>query len=456
MPKTGGSIRVRTNDTSLWATARRHGPAIAVFLVATLCVVAFLTEHPVRETAGDEPTYFRLAVASEPLDPSLPTLLPGNMPLYWWPPLTFALYGMMVTPADLAPSAPRLPHDRHGMELATPESFVRRVSLANAVGMLVSGLLVYLIALQLGLSPPAATVALAATTLNPRLLFYVQTLWPEWLHAVVLLSAMALLVRFARDEGVAWLALASALLGVAALIKGVTPGFMVVLIPALLVLCRGNDRLRLVSIAAAAVVPFALVTGPQLLRNHHEHGAFVLSTNTWINVEAGILPPPQARNPELESVFDLYRRSAADPITRERLSRERVVEHLTEASPLGTLKRIARNYWFSIRHSFFGGSVAGDRWEGSQGLTWMVPLVPVLSALLFVVGIAGIVLSWRSHRAHVVLALFLVYYVLALGIVGFNPRFFVQAAPLLGIMAAFALDQAGSALRSKVRDTSSR
>jgi hypothetical protein len=367
------------------------------------------------------------------------------MPLYWWPPLTFAVYGMMVTPGDLDPTAPQLPHDRFGSERPTPASFVRRISVLQAAGMLGSGFLIYVIALQLGLSRPAATLALAATVLNPRLVFYVQALWPEWLHAIVFLAATALLVKFTRTGGLIPLAFASGLLGIAALIKGIAPTFLILLIPGLLWMHRGNSRSRLLAVVTSTVIPFALVTGPQSIRNHQEYGVFALSTNTWINIEAGLLPPTAASGGGDESVFDLYRESAPDPVTREKLSRMRVVDHLARTSPLEILERMARNYYFSVRHSFFRGGVHSGRWENAEGLSPLVPLVTMLSVLVFVAGTVGVVLAWRRDRANLVVALFLTYYLLALGIVGFNPRFFVQAMPLLGVMTALTLDHVASA-----------
>ena len=434
----------------LRALVARHRLGIVVFLVAIVGVLWFHEEHPVRETAGDEPAYFRVAVTSDPHDPSLPAFLPGNMRLQWWPPLTFALYGELVREADLDPDTPRLPHDRHGRELLTPESFVRRVGQLNVVLMLGTGLLVYVLALHLGISPPAAAVALGVTTLNPRMWFYVQALWPEWLHAIVFVGAIVLLVRFTRDDRSTWLALASALFGVAALIKAIAGGFLALLVPALVFLYRRRGRSRAPAIVMAGVLPFVVVTGPQALRNHHEHGTLALSANTWINVEAGLLPPPQTSDGGPSTVFERYSDSASDALTREALSRDRVIEHLTHTSPFATLGRVARNYYFSVRHSFFRGGVVSERWSGAHQLDWMVPLVTAGSALLFVLGAVGLVLALRRHPSHIVVALFLFYYLLALGVVGFNPRFFVQAIPFLGVMSALALDRAGWS--STVRD----
>ncbi|MEM7199611.1 MAG: hypothetical protein AAF628_05055 [Planctomycetota bacterium] len=414
----------------------RHAAAL-LCLALVLAGALFLGLRTAR-LWGDEKAYVALThpTREAPWPERFRALLPGEMPLRWWPPLPFSVYGVLAGPRPSAADLDDLDVAATGLPAAMRPFWWRALALNLALLGCSCGLL-YALCLTLGVGPWLAAAACALVALNPRTLFYAPALWPELLHQALFLGGLLGLVRYLRWGSLRALAVTSAIWGYAALTKRVVEPYALLLLPLLVWPARRSVGSMLVTLLVFAA-PYGAITGLQRWTNAREHGAWVLSTNTWVNVETGLVPDDAYQDLGYAKVLDRYHAASAAPLEREVAARGRVFEHLQSTSLAALAARVGENYGRQILDSFFALGVSAERWRGVDpaNASWAIVLGQTMSVLLTACGALGVVwLGWRSPT-HAALALFLIYYWAALGVVGHNPRFFVQSMPLMAVFAA--------------------
>lgn len=423
---------------ALLRKAASHG---ALLLVLVLCLgvdLACVRAHPVTLAWGDERAYVEHSHAHLDARREPWRLLPGFMPLEWQPPLVDVVYSFL----SYGPLRERYaagdevePTLRWDDDLAV---FFQRAERLNFVLLVVASVLLYALGLAAGLARWSSALATACFALNPRVLFYVQGLWPEMLHFVLLFAHLLAFLAFLRRGSAAALLCASTLLAYCALTKGLAGPWFAIAFLFLAVRLRGERagwRRTLLCLALFAL-PYLGLTGAQKARNLAVEGTFGIATNTWVNVEAGL----RGRN----ATFADYWRASRDPVERERASRERVRAYL-EATPLATVAtRQLRSYrQLLLEQSFLQLGLEYGRWRGDPDRAQpLLDLSVALSWCLFVLGAAGALVLGATSAARAALACFLAWYLASLALVCSNPRFFVQAIPLLALFAALLVESA--------------
>ena len=74
----------------------------------------------------------------------------------------------------------------------------------------------------------------------------------------------------------------------------------------------------------ALFAPFHLLVGVQKVRNLVVDDAFAVSSNTWVNIEKGLIPASIAVDAGFKNTSERYAAAAPDQLGRERASRERI------------------------------------------------------------------------------------------------------------------------------------
>lgn len=101
-----------------------------------------------------------------------------------------------------------------------------------------------------------------------------------------------------------------------------------------------------------------------------------------------------------------------------------------------------------LNASFFEKGINIKRWKHVEQIKFLNTISVGLFWILLITGCLGTIFLFSNGLKTATIALFLVYYIFMLWIVGFNPRFYVQVIPFLTISSAYGLQkltaQAGS------------
>jgi hypothetical protein len=421
------------------------------WIFLTLLALAFLqnvyiiSRHPVRLARGDEAQYIEIAHQDSSRSVAWSRLVPGFMVFEWQPPFVNSLYGLLRDPELL--EAYRTgdglvnPHQEWSQDLS---DFFLRVSVLNLVLYLAAGANLYFLTGKLGFGGWAAALASGLYFFNPRVVFYVQSLWPEILHIFLLSSGFTVLVIAIRNPQRRWYFFSGVIIGFAALTKGVLGVFLWLLLPAIawsMVKQGKMDLQRTVRCLGLFVLGYALVLTPQVTANRINHGVTAIATNTWINIEAGLIPASETDG----DFFNRYFSASEDPVTREVLSRARVFEYLRRTNPLILARFLAERFVdLQLDRSFLENAYNQGRWGpdfSSPARDLLISLSVVFSRVLFLLGAIGALsLGFRSPE-RVVLACFVWLYLGMTFIVGFHPRNFIQVFPYLAVFTAAAVNR---------------
>ena len=413
-----------------------HGGLVLVLALSLAAQLALFAGRPVTRAWGDERAYALRAHTTYDARRRPQELLPGGLPLEWQPPLMNAVLSLVTSDALRARYAgDRAPDPLSEVDLDL-QAFFARASLVNAALLLAATVFCYVLGLQLGLSRVAATAATALFALNPRVLFFTATLWPEHLHAALLLAHVVAFVAFLRGGRARWLAVASLLLVWCSLTKRLAELWFWIAGALLCVhLVRTGVRgKRLWTSLAFFAVPYLLLIGVQRTRNLVHDGAFLVATNQWINLEAGLTGLDRAM---------LRYKSVEDPLERERLSKERVLRYLEER-PLSDIaaRQLACAHRVLVGLSFLQLARDDGRWgDRSNELSFLVPPAIVLSWILAVGGVAAALrLGWTT-TPRLTAAVLTGWLGATMLVACCNPRFFVPAIPFLALFTALGAQE---------------
>jgi hypothetical protein len=453
---------------------RLTGKQVVLLLIAAAVVASafavhlhILASHPVRRIFGDERTYLRYAGVLCP--DRFEKLLPGQMIFELWPPFAYSFHAVFV-PCGLAPERskrsarefaalerleyatsmrehPDYTDDFHfALDSEETGAALRPIAWVNLTLLLALAGLVFAFCVHLGAGVPAAALGAALIAINPRLGYYVTTLWPELLHAVLLSGALLGLSHAVDLAGPGrrlgyGLATASGLLvGYAALTKGVAGTFFGLV--SLTVACwalwqlRSDRRsaTRLMIALALFVVSAQAVVLPQRLANRSRIGAPIIATNFWLNVEVGL----GSDDLDAGAVRRTYFGASRDFLERETLSRARVRSYLSGVDPARLAPRLAAKLKRVVSSSFLAKSRATKRWDGiaEEDLGAARILSLLLNCGLMVGAGAYALLAFRWRFPELLLLGFVVYYFAGLVVMVGNERMFVQAIPPLTILTA--------------------
>ena len=447
--------------------------AVLLLIAAAVVASAFavhlhiFASHPVRRIFGDERTYLRYAGVLCP--DRFEKLLPGRTIFELWPPFAYSFHAQFV-PCGLAPERSKQsarefaalerleyatsmrehPDYRDDFHFALDSEEIgaalRPVTWVNLTLLLALAGLVFAFCVHLGAGVPAAALGAALIAINPRLGYYVATLWPELLHAVLLSGALLGLSQAVdlagRGRRLGYgLAMASGLLvGYATLTKGVAGTFFGLV--SLAIACWALWRLRSDRRSAArlmiALVLFVVsaqaVVLPQRLANRSRIGAPIIATNFWLNVEVGL----GSDDLDAGDIRRTYFGASRDFLERETLSRARIRSYLSSADPARLALRLAAKLKRVVWSSFLAKSRATKRWEGidEEDLGAVRILSLLLNCGLMVGAGAYALLAFRWRFPELLLLGFVVYYFAGLIVMVGNERMFVQAIPPLTILTA--------------------
>jgi len=429
---------------------KKNIPIILIIILTAIIGVRFIANHPVQKLNHDEVRQLQFAHEAESWDQKLVKLVPGFMGVSGpWPPFSSAFIGLFST-AEL--------YERYQQDKVSPKinalnfdnpvtsdisRFFNRIAGINLLMLIVSGILIYQICLLLNVRPIFSALATSLVVFNPRVLTYVQSLWCELLHLVMVLGAFYLLLRFFEKKGLQNLLFASLLMGYAALTKGIADKFFWILICIFLVIWavkiakqeRADSHFLVVLLALC--LPFLVVTHAQKIGTYRLTGTYTIAANTWINIEVGL---KSAQGASFLGIYRTNKKSGADHYERELASKRRVVEYIKAANPLKLARSLTVRFkQTQLDKSYFTSSVTNNRWINSSGLGGLTTLTTVLSYFLMLVGGVGLALYGLRSPRHILLSSYLAYYLIALFIVAHVARFFVQAIPFLAIFAAMLI-----------------
>ncbi len=435
---------------------RQHWIILTGAFVAALISIYIIHAFPVQYASSDEVKNIVYAHRDGTFVAKLSRLIPGNMVFDWAPPFSYSFYGLfadnehtrdfrLARKTDLGKTWGQ-DISAHFKRNWTQDfaAFFLKLAWLNIALFIISGINIYWICHLLKLGKTAAIIAAFVFFFNPRIFFYVPGLWQEFLHLAMFTTALLLLIlcfyRPQRQKIV--LAIFSGILfGFCSLTKGVTGFFMMCLLPVLAYFFylhyRKNIKLALAVIAVFYGGYFSIIL-PQKLVNYIEHQAFAISTNYWVNIELGLTPYEVAGG----SIFKKYFQSSPDLQTREALSRQRVLDYLQQQNLLQIVYKQARQFIHQqLNNSQLASGFQRKKWLGltaSRAVENLLLKVSViLSWLAFLFGLVGIILYRFKSFGGTVLTVYILYYLASLLIVGFNPRFFIQVLPFLGIFATF-------------------
>ena len=442
---------------------RRWMVLAGIGFAGVLLHAAVLSIYPVQQTLGDEASY--TLEAHRMLDTRWANLLPGNMLSHHRPSFGFSYFSLFAEPemvrhADAEFWIIDTPHESWSVEMAR---FMRRVAYANIALLSLAALLVFLLSRECGFGFPASATAAALMMFNPRVGFYVQSVWPEILHLAMMLAAFSLFAMALRRQSAqkwagmfGWLLLCGFVLAYARLTRGVV-GPLAWVLSAMIAWViwrsarptRRGHRLMAAGLAAAALwISFEGTLWPQRQANLEAYGSTLIGHNLWRNIEGGVGRVP--------GYAAQYQDAASDPLTREQLARERVIQRVL-SQPIGqTIARQVRSFFQRLTFSYYHRGFRDGRWKNSGEKTRITGSVAVSSWCLFVAGILGIGLRGFGNPLRTSLSLFSLYYMAGLFLVIQNPRMFVALVPFLAIFSAGAIDTALGWLHGKREPTTGR
>ncbi|GEM_PF-5785630 len=445
-----------------------------IYLIIAVSIVNWLilTVLPFQKLSGDELDYIASAHQNLSFSQKALQLIPGNMPYSWWPPFPSSLYALFASDPDLirayhrdesTPDHPArlistkvmlvqaeqnniiVPHPAQNPAIGR---FVMKIAVMNLIMYVVVGVNIFWIGLLLKCGKPASLTAAGIVWLNPNLVYYINALWPETLHLLLLSTAVLCLLLFDARAKMTCLAVSGFIFGFCALTKGVVGFFLICLIPLWIIRMQGspmerfrrNHILRLFKLLAVFYGSSLLIVLPQMITNRVRYDSFSLASNTWINIECGIIPSEEANG----NFYERYFQASTDSTRRESLAKERVKEYLRRQS-VDTIVVRQFNQFFSqqLNDSFLDRSVEAGRWgdhlSGDSWVKWLTRFTTFSSWAVFFLGLSGLAVSGFRSFGRAVVSIYLLYYLGSLLVVGFNPRFFIQAIPFLSLYSAAAL-----------------
>lgn len=391
---------------------------------------------PDRSPFGDELSY--IAHAVEDAERGDTSLLPGALRFDWRPEFASRLYSKFISAGIDADDLPRS---------------VGVVHLAMFVALLI---FMYLQARWLGLGTVGALVACGLLGLFPWFGFYLHALWPEVIHAFFLGFALCLMQRYLVTWHWAWLLSAGCALGFALLTKGVVN----LIVPFLAAYLAGvsmlrfqkmGDPLHVASIKGALpgfalLIGVALVIGPQLARNVADGHGMRLASNRWVNIELGLLRPHDSGQPRKQSGIYAQYRDDENGVGAEEGSRARVLEHLsTHPTSKILLDQSVKWMWLVGRStSFFERAIESNRWgvESSDWLRALGNLGRGMWYLIFGLGLVGAAMQGLRSPGWGLLALLVLYFVVALFAIPVKLRFAMPMVPVLCFFCGAMADRA--------------
>jgi hypothetical protein len=411
--------------------SRETRTLLAIGALAFVVRVAFIVAEPGSKLAGDEWTWFRLAVGHGGVASEKMRFSPlRNRHILFYPPVYPYFVGTVhvLSGGGLTPSAEeaRLPPPPTGVKYAQA---LLGAALVLAVG-------------RLGMAVLGARVGLAAaaiTAFYPDLVWLAAHFWSETLFLALLWWAMERVLASDRDESLGRAAVAGLLWGVAILTRETALYFLVVA-AAWMVWGRGLPGRRR---AALLVVTALVVVAPWTYRNWVVFRAFIpVSIQGGQNLFQG--NTPIARDTTYYIVGD-----ADDQVEGYRKAMRLGIEAIVDRQPWWIFEKLhdeMPNFWeadnLALIHIKRGRDDPPGQGYGSQvsvRAAWLaaaVTLVPYLLVLgAFVIGVRDL----RLSRPVVLLILFLLY-TNAIHIVthGFA-RYRLPAMPVVFLVAAWGL-----------------
>jgi len=415
-----------------------HKSLILVLLLAVIVSVIFIELYENMKIWGDEPEYIMISheEANNQISPVI-SLLPGYLSLQWWPPLPYSIYSFFANDRLQDHFAKKnILDDEHF--LTNKRRFLKDVAYLQLLLLVVSGVLIYLISITMSLSPSFSSLAVALTIFNPRVLFYIQTLWPELIHYVLLLSAIFFFISYLKKNSLVLLLISSVLFIYCVFTKLIVSYYFFLLIVVLIYYHRNTlKQKRTINALCLFIIPFFLLSTIQKTKNYYEFNAFAISTNSWINIERGIIPNHIMDG---SSIGEGYRAVSNDPIERERKSRERVIEYVLKSSKIEDfVSHQVGQFFDQLGSSFLQRGVRRNRWSRSNALDLAVSFSTFLSWFLFILGSVGAFLYSRKNIIIFSVAIFVIYYLASLFLVLYIPRYFVPVIPPLAIFTSMVI-----------------
>lgn len=403
-------------------------------LVVAVHVLALWLQPPVQ-LWGDEPIY--AASAREDAAAGEASLLPGRLRFEHRPEFgSRVLAGLIDGTTD-------------------NQELLRRASLLNLALLVATLVELYALARLLGLSAARARVAVGLLGAFPWFGFYVHTLWPELLHAFLVLTLLVALLAHLRSGRPAWLVVAGVATAYAMFTKGVVGPFCPLAGLVLLVTALRRPEAREPRGWIRAAIPALLYVGttllvvaPQWVANARAgHGAH-LAANRWWNLEIGLRIPVEVMQAEgfarwLPSIrfSRRYMEAAATPEEREQRARERVLDYVgTHGWPsvLAAQTRKLGRLLFTDLSSLEQSAAYRDRW-GQPPPGWIRALLGpgrVFWYALLGLGTLGFARAWRRDPARLLVGGFFAYYALSLLAVPEKLRLVMPLVPFLALYAS--------------------
>lgn len=443
----------------------RHRIFAILMLFSLALNIYLISVYPVQKIWGDEEEYIRLSHKEQSFGAKVKRIIPGFMYFEWWPPFAFGVYGLLADADTPPPAGSLLTMDDESQEplesLGEYSGFFARVSVLNLFLFLITAFNIYWLCILLEFSRKTASIATGVFLFNPRVLFYVQALWPEFIHLAMLSCGMILLVLFDSRRRWLFLILSGIIFGFCSLTKGIIGFYLIVLLPFLAF--REYKRSRKNALTALKVLAilygcFLAVNLPQRIANYATHRTFSISTNLWINIESGFIPFQELR-------VDLHKRyfeSSQDPFVREELSKRRVLDYIKSSSKLKIAANQVNRFVFKqLNRSFLLMGLKRERWSlgAASGYLSVIlfNIAIMLSWFVLLFGVCGLIIHRSLHAKSAFISIYAVLYLLLVFLIVHNERFFIQVLPFLGIFAISFLMHArwrnGEALKTKKKSS---
>ena len=422
-----------------------HKAIIIVLLFSLLGNIYIILNNPLKETMGDEAQYIRFSHSVIDWAGKAKQLFPGFMQFQMQPPFSYSFYALAAN-KNISSANHQFkgtnPNKHWNKDIAI---FFKRVIYINLILLLVSGFLLYLVGLHIGLKTYFSAISVALVLLNPRILFYVQSLWPELLHFSLVLLFFLLLFKYLDSKKLIYLIGSSIILAYCSLTKGIT-GFYFWIAVVLLVYSSWKHQFNRVQVFRTVflfTVPYLLLINAQKLSNNISYNEYIISSNKWYNIELGLKIASGVSSWEIEKIY--WR---AEPTLREQKSRERVFQYLSD-TPLTDIVQCQIMQFANrqLNNSFFKTGLERKRWQNSDSLKSYESTVQDVSWILIIAGLFGLVFGFFETEKHLFLSGYIGYYLIGLLVVGFNARFYIQAIPVLALFGTFFMQLVYNTLR---------
>jgi len=422
---------------------KKHKHIYIIIILTIILGTSFITTYPVIGLSDDENHYILHYNKPDTIIQKIKNLFPGNLKFMWFFPLNYSVYPFF--------SIEELENFYWGKKRRKSKrpypyqikKFFRKIGFFNLVLLIISGIFVYLICLALGLRNFYAAMATALITLNFRVVYYIQGLWPEFLHYIFILSSVYFFILYCKKKKPSYLIVSSFLLAYAAFTKGIAGYYFYILLVILILLNKENIfSKKFIVTLIAFILPYYGCTTLQKINNYKNHGFFSLSTNIWVNIEASVIPEKKIQEEGHKYVYLRYFQSSEDETEREVLSKKRVFKYVKNTSIIEILNHQVSNYLRLINTNSIARDIHKQRWTVSNHfLIYSSKISIFLSWFLFIFGILGAIISYRSGWGVIILIGYLGYYLSALFIVNFNVRFYMQAIPFLAIFSVLFISK---------------